>query len=401
MKAIRATGLKPMPTLPVAYVSTSDRTSFRNCRRKWNWSSPLRAGLRPLIKVSPLWMGTGGHHALEAFHGYKQYETMKDAIDDYTQATIKAYKECNLPDTYREDRLLLIDMLTYYRDDWLKQQNRSELNTLVVDGVPQVEVDFEFEMPFTTAELRAFGLSKAIYRGTFDRITVDEEKNKWIQDYKFVKAFTNPDTLELDSQIGAYMWAGRMIYGPEIVGFIYNQFRKDRVEEPRVLKNGEISTAKDQSTTARHYYAALQQKYGYDESLWTQAHAECLASLETRDEPDADKYIRRDKVYRGQTNNDTIANIIMREMRDMLNPKTEIYPNPTFLCKGSCAFLEPCLQQDKGESFKLTLASEFQKEYVEDRNSWRDFLEVKPDKVAFAKKHSQPVKPIRAPRGTK
>lgn len=53
-------------------IHSSDRASFKFCRRQWAWSSPSRLNLMPRADVlgveKNLWFGTGIHHALEQFY---------------------------------------------------------------------------------------------------------------------------------------------------------------------------------------------------------------------------------------------------------------------------------------------------------------------------------------------
>jgi hypothetical protein len=51
---------------------TSDRETFKYCRRRWNWSSPARENLIPRAQVygiqENLWYGTGIHFCLEKYY---------------------------------------------------------------------------------------------------------------------------------------------------------------------------------------------------------------------------------------------------------------------------------------------------------------------------------------------
>jgi hypothetical protein len=53
-------------------IHTSDRGTFKFCRRQWGWSSPSRSNLMPKASVhgirENLWFGTGIHHALEQMY---------------------------------------------------------------------------------------------------------------------------------------------------------------------------------------------------------------------------------------------------------------------------------------------------------------------------------------------
>lgn len=53
-------------------IHTSDRATFKDCRRKWDWSSPTRTNLSRKIRVYgitwPLFFGTAIHYALERYY---------------------------------------------------------------------------------------------------------------------------------------------------------------------------------------------------------------------------------------------------------------------------------------------------------------------------------------------
>src|SRR3569833_1332499 len=64
------------PEIPNKYdiipFHSSDRGSFKMCRRRWDWSSPARQNLTVRADIygvsMPLWFGTGIHYALEKFY---------------------------------------------------------------------------------------------------------------------------------------------------------------------------------------------------------------------------------------------------------------------------------------------------------------------------------------------
>lgn len=357
----------------IAIIGTSDRNAFRSCRRKWGWSSHLKQSLSPIEQRHPLWFGSGMHHVLEDFHGHKLYATPAEAIDDYIQATVKHHGAENLPETLEDDTALMKRMMQHYVEGWLKLRNRDPLKTYVHGGVPQVEVSFEFEIPVSKELLERSGYDKVIYRGTFDRIVVDSDGYLWIQDYKNVAQFTNPTHLELDSQIGAYLWAASFLYKRPVIGFIYTQFLKRGVEAPLILKNGDVSTNKTQSTSHALYLRALHSVYG---DKWSNDHMTMLNYLASMEEEEADKYIRRDRVPRTKETLKAEADKILAEVSDMLDPKLRMYPNPSFMCQRMCSFVEPCIQMDRGENYKTTLEMDYEYREYSERNEWRRFLKV-------------------------
>ncbi len=64
------------PEIPSKYdvipVHNSDRSNFKACRRRWDWSSPARQNLTVRAEIygvdTNLWFGTGIHYALEGFY---------------------------------------------------------------------------------------------------------------------------------------------------------------------------------------------------------------------------------------------------------------------------------------------------------------------------------------------
>ena len=366
----------PLPIKPeeIAIISTSDRSAFRSCRRKWNWSSHLREGLSKTEQAHPLWFGSGMHHVLEDVHGHNLYKGVEAGIDDYCEATRKHYGAENLPETFDDDKSLMLRMMQHYLYGFIKARKRDPFKTYVVGGEPQVEVPFEFEIPLPASVLGKTPYKKVIYRGLLDRVIIDDDGYLWLVDYKNVAAFTPYEHLELDSQIGAYLWAASYIYRRPVIGFIYTQLRKQGVEQPRILQSGEISTDQKQNTTHAMYREALVRKYG--DGQWPSKNVDCLNHLASLEEPEADKFIRRDRVTRSPNTMRAEAQKIIAEVSDMLDPALRIYPNPSFMCPRMCSFIEPCLEMDRGGRYRSTLEHDyFQRDYKE-RNEWRRFLKL-------------------------
>jgi hypothetical protein len=156
---------------------TSDRGTFKQCRRKWNWSSPARNNLVPRASihgiVEPLWFGTGIHYALE--RGYNPelpedfvvaWETWFDLqlhgglvteaelsefedrspepIRDDTSGPDRIYRVKGLdeiqpdfdPDHFAEVKDLGIGMMKFYKDYAREHDNFSVIATEHTFSVP-------------------------------------------------------------------------------------------------------------------------------------------------------------------------------------------------------------------------------------------------------------------------
>ena len=361
----------------LAIISTSDRAQFRGCRRKWDWSSHLRQGFAPHEQATPLWFGSGFHHCMEDIHGLQAYENNRQAWDDYSQATTKFYGDDGLPYDKEELGDLGVGILDYYEDVWLKARGRDPLTTYEIDGEPQVEVPFEFEVPVDPAILKAGGYDRAVYKGVIDRMVIDRHGHLYIVDYKSVKTFGNRQSLELDPQIGVYLWAATAIFKRPVMGFYYMQFKKTAAHPPNINKNGEMSVAKNQSTSYWMIRKYMIEKYGSVEKGPITERDFLNHFLEFEDD-DKDNFIQRTLVTRDPRTLEQESKIVIAEVADMLTKELSIYPNPNFLCGATCAFVQPCIEMNQGLNFQETLKADYYLRDYKERSSWSQYLEVNP-----------------------
>lgn len=302
---------------------------------------------------------------MEDFHGYQYFSHPVHAFDAYVTACRKAPK-LDLPPTFMDDAELGRIMVQYYTDSWLQSYGRDPLATLILDGVPQVEVTFEIPIPFDAPDGEP-----VFYRGTIDRVVVDRDERVWLLDYKTAKNFETLH-LDLDPQITAYCWAGSAIYDFPISGMIYQQHKKREPEEPLFLKSGKFSVAKDQSTTYGLYKKALKKLYrdlddAPNENIRFLNH---LASSETEDQ---DRFVRRDYAYRNQHQIEVEGTKILLELEDILNPNLPLYPSPTRDCSW-CSFRTACICMEDGSDWEHELETTMQRRDQEDAQ-WRPYLQ--------------------------
>jgi len=355
------------PKEKIAVIRTSDRITFRRCRRKWAWSSHLRGNLGAKEGQSPLWVGSGFHFALEDFHGLKQFATPSDAFRAYVDATRRnAKSKFTLPASWADDAELACGMLDYYSEQWLA--NRDHLKTFVWNGIPQVEVNFRVDIPF---DAKKWGYDRVVYSGTLDRVAIDDNGQLWIVEYKTAKQI---QTLHLsnDSQVSSYCWAGNLLYGQPIAGVIYQQHRKDLPKEPKVLGNGRLSTDKRQLITHSALRSQILNIYGSIDKTPLD-YVDLLNYLATQETPRKDKFIQRDYIQRNEHQAVAEGVKIMMEVEEMLNPDLPLYPNPDRTCAFMCSFNGSCVSMDDGSDWQYELDIMTQpREAVYD--TWRDKL---------------------------
>jgi hypothetical protein len=330
-------------------IHTSDRGLYRNCRRRWIWGSHLNRGLEPVKKAAPLWFGEGIHYALKDFHGPKLLPTIQQSFEEFSRLSYETYPD-RLPDNFDDLRLLGKGMLDHY-ERWLER--RDPLETHVVDGVPQVEVTFEIRLPINPELLALSGIDIVVYRGTFDRISIDRQMNAlWIVEYK-TAAQLEQGALLVDPQVSAYMWAASCVYDLPIAGVIYQQHWKNVPKPARILKNGTVSAAQNQLTNHRLYRQALVDVYG-DPRKSSDKHVMLLNQFAYQETTDKDRFIQRTKVYRNQHQIEAEGEKIIMEVEEMINPNTPMYPAPGRNCL-MCPFMSPCASIDDGSDFEAEL----------------------------------------------
>ena len=353
----------------IAVIRTSDRGGFKRCRRRWGWQSHLRGNLTPLETASPLWFGSGFHYAMEDFHGDRTYRHPHDAFKAYVKATHRMSKIKRdvrlLPYDWQDLYVLGVQMIDYYADHWLIA--RDPLKTFIWQGRPQVEVHAVVEVPFQTPHY-----DKVLYACTLDRVVEDENGGLWILDYKTAKVIQT-HFFQTDPQISAYCWIGRQLYGRPIAGFIYQQHRKLVPDEPRfVASTGRLSTAKNQSTTHRLYRHAMKKLYGDPNKAPVETIDYLNGLLQTESEH-ADKFIRRDFIYRNEHQAEAEGAKLMLELEEMLNPDLPLYPSPTRDCGHLCSFMNACVSMDDGSDWQRELEIGF-KQKDDKFDNWREYL---------------------------
>lgn len=358
-------------------IHTSDRIAFKRCRRRWNWSSPLRLHLRQKEQRRPLWFGTGIHFVLEDFHGHHLYSSPVDAWNDYVSATLQHFGEEDMPNDWRSLQELGQGVVDYY-PKWLR--GRDALETVWIDGEPQCEINFKIPIPVDPQILSRLGVDIVYYNGTLDGVCYTPFGSLAIREYKSAAQIFKAHYLS-DPQITAYTWGAQILYSQPVVGCYYYQFLKDSPEEPKLLSSGRISSNKQMRTTHRMYRDVLLRLYGKVANAPSDNidHLNYLAALE---DENGDKFITRDFITRNEHTLQAEGVKILMEMEDMLNEDLPLYPNPTRECaQYKCDFLDACTSLDDGSDWESILEEDFTTQKDQERDPWRKYLhQVKPYK---------------------
>lgn len=249
-------------------IHTSDRGAFKDCRRRWAWSSPSRRNLAPRIAAMgvymPFWFGTGIHKGLQDYYGkltedpVAVFETWFDLEWNgglISELELENYADRNpvpgpqpgtyfvegistlMPsaeeryDEFMEARELGKGMLRYFidyaerNDDFrvISNEHLFSVPILDEDGKPLYAVDNR-EMPEDwepdletenfygpLQKYDGLRLTKQVHaRGRMDQIIQENETGIYaIRDYKTVGKLDDDyfRHLELDEQCTTYLWA--------------------------------------------------------------------------------------------------------------------------------------------------------------------------------------------------
>jgi hypothetical protein len=410
-------------------IHTSERLSFRGCRRRWNWI--FRELYYPLVTPKPLEFGSAFHKAMETYYNPLTWhdretaaalaqavfaKTCKDQYRDY----VKKNQGNTNPEAkadYAERTKLGLDMLRYYTKYVSPQYD---------NNFKPVKVEIEFEVPITdpdgnyvwckctrckakwrTSQIgiehhdrwqeslpedeRQVPKSTEIYweviwdglpvtyGGRVDMLAQDELGRYWVFDWKTAarlagasaddNGYTNDEFMLLDDQISSYCWALRRKLNLNIAGFVYAQIKKAVPEEPEPLKQMRMgrwySVNKQLATTYEMYYQTVSENH--PEGLASGIYDEFLEYLKG---PEGPKFHVRHQVHRSETELANIGYYIWLEAMDILSPTLRLYPSPGRFSCSFCAYKEPCIEKNRGEDFEYTLATLFEKRtkaYYEER----------------------------------
>lgn len=254
-------------------IHTSDRATFKGCRRKWNWSSPARNNLTRRVDVfgiyPPFWFGTGIHYAIEKYYNPSYTEDIVVAFETWfnmqvnggtiTENELPEYADRNpreLPNgLYSVDGLA--DLMPFYNADEMDEYKAIGIGMLTYykeyaaanDNFTVIAVEQTFSVPITDADGKpiymhdnrvmpvgweedlitknelgplmrrspssGMVLKKQVHaRGRMDQIIQDNESGRYgLRDYKTTSRVDDDyfKHLDLDEQCTTYSWAAEQM----------------------------------------------------------------------------------------------------------------------------------------------------------------------------------------------
>lgn len=374
-------------------IHTSERRSFRACRRRWDWL--FRQNYYPIVTAKPLEFGTAYHTAMEVYYNPETWNWDREVV---SQLAIKAfvdkceeqkqkavaelghiYLDGEQEADYAERVELGRGMLDYYFTQIAPQQDvgwkpvKVEIAFMV--AIPNPETGEEviwckcpqcwekaakhYGWDGSESQPDAWKGLPVVYAGRLDMLAQDDKGNYWIFDWKTARTVAEKyDFLYLDDQIASYVWA-LIKLGLPVKGFVYHEQRKGYPQAPKKNKQRRLgclfSVAKNQDVDYDTYLKTIMEedKEAYEEG----AYDDMLTYLRN----EGIVYFMRHQVAKSYEELLSTERHIGLEALDMLEPGLRIYPSAGRFGCTFCAFQQPCLEMNAGSDYQYALDTMFEK----------------------------------------
>lgn len=336
-------------------IHISDVRTFRQCRRRWGWSSPLRRNLEPTIPYVPFFTGRAVHAALEFY--YRDGTPFRDSLDRYLASEDVNMQQMGelwpAEQTAFEDQIQLIrDILDHYAL-WVAQDDKTYSDKYL----KFIALETEFDIPMPTL----MGYDSRVMRlgGRFDGVVQHTGTGEyWIWETKTTRSISElVRSLANDEQCGTYIYAASQALKIPVVGVLYNIIRKKPPTPPTVLNGGNLSKNRSVDTTAFGYIHDLKKIYpDWSDETVMQMYGDLLAGLLDNEQ----KFFLRFPIYRKPTEIKMLMQGIYQTGKEMISARTAMYPSPSWMNCNFCAFRSPCLAMNAGSDFEVLLREEYQ-----------------------------------------
>ncbi len=336
-------------TLVPAYVHTSDIRQFKQCRRKWSWSSPLKENRVP--KRTPRYFARGRafHASLEQYYDTGEhpselfFEKFTDVlINDATVGLDKetdgaAYIEaCDeaLGQSFVVEDLEMGERVLQDYVHWSRENDDYE-SIEAVEQHGHIPLLSSNEIPLNSK------FDEAVFSFRTDMIVKRNKGQNWIVDFKTTSQLPSYERLahlDTDEQITGYLTACEHMYGMKFTGAVFIYILMRRPQDPTVLQNGRFSVSKQQNTSAHTYLNALK-----DAGLDPKDYSGIINYLKEKKH-----WFRSIECVRTPEEKDNMWRQLKQLAYEMLRPEVLIYPSPSVVNCGGCQYFGLCLSENAG-----------------------------------------------------
>lgn len=308
-------------------ISNSDRSTFKNCRRKWDLTSPNRQNWIPNKRARPLWLGTLVHNCLEYFYR-GDFLNARDALD----YELTLYSEDDLTEFADEVSMAEV-MLTHYSLVYPSS---------TVEPFDSLLTEFGFRVPLDE--------EGAFFAGTIDGVVRDRRTGRiGILEHKTFSRHKDYELHAIDDQTSIYPAVlNKLIKEGLVPGVgreefcdhvIYNGLWKKVPGEVKLLKNGSLAKRCFSNTTphwVRHKLKGSENKVPFDiDNIPELGH-------------NISRFFPRFYIFRGEREQNLAIERLIGEVAEMRRPDLVLYHNPTTECSWKCGFIPVCTSMNEG-----------------------------------------------------
>ena len=340
-------------------IHISDVRTFKQCRRKWWFSSnlPGNKGLEPRVPYMPFFTGRAIHYCLEMYYEDGTHPT--EVFEAWLPEELNKIKEqsgalwAGEEQKVQEQITLIEGMMDHYAL-WAPHVDRN---------YEVVATELEFNIPLDVSKNVSFGRVQLSLAGRFDGVVRYVPENTfWLFESKTTRSIKEMKrSLANDEQAGLYSWAASTLVGKPIAGVLYNLMRKKIPIYPRQLGDKYLSQAKNQDTTMEVYWEAIKETHQIapDDKASMEMAKDIYADMLLHLEQKGNTFFERWEVRRSQSELSTLVSYLLATAAEMIDPETVLYPSPGQFNCNFCHFRAPCLAMNAGANYEFLLAEEY------------------------------------------
>jgi len=335
-------------------IHISDIRTFRACRRKWNWSSPLKENLEPQVPYAPFFVGRAVHYCLEWYYG-PAHRPVWDSLDQFLNNETKIAGDLWAAEqaSWDESVELVQEMLMHYQL-WVQVDPTGFRD----ETLEFMDLEVPFNVPMYHPETGKQDENIRL-EGRFDGIVFHKPTGTyWIWECKTARSIGElAKSLENDEQAGAYIYAAQQLKNIPITGILYNILRKKAPTHPRILDSGYVSKAKGDFSPFSYIADIRRNHPDWDWDTIREYYGSVFSDMSIIENGFFARYpIKRTPKEITQL----VANLYWTA-QEMIDPDTKLYPSPTFIQCNFCMFRAPCLTMNRDGDYSALLRSEYQK----------------------------------------
>jgi hypothetical protein len=370
-------------------IHTSERKSYKACRRRWDWL--FRQNIYPKTTAKPLEFGVAYHKAMEHYYDPETWswdrevvaeaavQVFREKCEQQRKAALESGQQITFDDDieadYDERVALGVGMLRYYFKKFAPVLDANwhplevELGFRVAIPDPRDSskylwckcdlcwgkwVNHHGSLYASDEVIDDWQGLPVVYAGRLDVLAESDKGELWIIDWKTAATIRENDEvfMLLDDQIGSYVWALRAL-GYPVKGFVYHEQKKAYPQPPVMNKQrykGRMFSVNKQFATEWEIYEQTvreQDTQAYEDGLYDE-HIQWLKDF-------GGTFYRRTLIYKTDYETDRIAEYIGYEALEMIDQDLPIYPNPGRFGCNFCAFREPCIEKNAGGDYQYAL----------------------------------------------